>query len=278
MLVILTAGAAHATTWYVNPDGSGDATTIQMGIDAALDGDVVLVAPGTYSGAGNVNLILSGKDITVTAENGAAQTVIDCAHSARGFFIWNSSSTVEGFTIRNGSAVTGGAVYSENGSPTVRYCVFSGNSATSAGGALYLKQGTPEFYNNTFDGCGAPSGGTAWFQGPSTFPQFYQNIVCNSSAGGAFGVGGSPVAFVACNNVYGNAGGNFLMAGDNGHNFSSDPLFCGIPGSGNFFLQQISPCSANFSPCGSAVGACGVQCQVTATEPVTWGRVKSMYR
>jgi len=26
------------------------------------------------------------------------------------------------------------------------------------------------------------------------------------------------------------------------------------------------------------VGALGPQCQVTATEPITWGKVKSMYR
>jgi hypothetical protein len=30
--------------------------------------------------------------------------------------------------------------------------------------------------------------------------------------------------------------------------------------------------------CLATVGALGPQCQVTATEPVTWGKVKSMYR
>jgi predicted outer membrane repeat protein len=277
MIVILFAGPAHATTWHVVPGGGGDATTLQTGIDLAQPGDEVLVAPGTYTGAGNVNLIFSGKDITVTTEAGAQQTVIDCENASRAFIFYNDASTVEGFTIRNGNAILGGAVYCESASPTVRYCVFVGNSATSQGGALYLKQGAPVFYNNTFHGCSATSGATVWFEGPG-FPQFYQNIVCESAGGGAFGCAGSPYAFMACNDLYGNSGSTLLCAGNNGNNFSMDPLFCGIPGSGNFYLQQTSPCSAHFSPCGASIGAFGTLCEVTATESITWGKVKSMYR
>jgi predicted outer membrane repeat protein len=277
VLVIVSAAVAHATTWYVTPGGGGDATTIQAGIDAALPGDVVMVAPGTYTGVGNVNLIFSGKDITVTTAAGAHQTIIDCENSSRAFIFVSDASTVEGFTVRNGNAIMGGAVYCDGASPTVRYCVFSGNTATTSGGALYLKQGAPVFYNNTFDSCNAPAGGTVWFQGPAT-PSFYQNIVCNTVAGGAFGCGGSPYAFVACNDLWANWGGEFLCAGNNGANFSADPLFCGIQGSGNMYLQQTSPCSVAFSPCGASVGAFGVLCEVTATDAVTWGKVKSMYR
>ena len=82
-------------------------------------GDVVVVAPGTYSGAGNVSLIFSGKDITVTTEAGAQQTIIDCGNSSRAFVFANGdASTVEGFTIRNGNAIMGGALYSDCASPT----------------------------------------------------------------------------------------------------------------------------------------------------------------
>ena len=42
-----------------------DAATIQAGIDMALDGDVVEVMDGTWTGAGNRNLDFGGKMITV---------------------------------------------------------------------------------------------------------------------------------------------------------------------------------------------------------------------
>jgi hypothetical protein len=82
---------------------------------------------------------------------------------------------------------------------------------------------------------------------------------------------------LSCNDVYGNGGGDAVCFGT-ATNFSADPLYCGIPGSGNFFLQQTSPCTASYSPCAAGVGVFGAQCQVTAVEPTSWGSVKAMYR
>src|SRR5215831_21221051 len=50
-----------------------DQPTIQAGINAAANGDTVLVSPGTYKE--NVNF--SGKAITVQSASGAAVTLID---------------------------------------------------------------------------------------------------------------------------------------------------------------------------------------------------------
>lgn len=64
-------------------------------------------------------------------------------------------------------------------------------------------------------------------------------------------------------------------------NFSLDPLFCGIPGSGNYFLQSTSPClGANnpFGPVPFDIGPLGAGCGTVRLEERTWGGVKALYR
>jgi hypothetical protein len=281
-LILSTATIANAATWHVMPGGGGDAITIQAGINLASNGDVVLVAPGTYTGAGNFNINFNGKNITVTSELGAQVTIIDCQGAGGGFTLANnetSSAIVDGFTIKNGLATKGGGILIDTSSPTIRYCVIQNCYANATGGGISVKKGDPQIYNNTLDGNGAALTGGGILLGALSHAHVWQNIICHSTAGAAITCAGAMAGTtMACNDVYGNTGGDAICIGDAGNNISSDPLFCGIPGTGNFTLQQTSPCSASYSPCLAAVGALGVQCQVTATQPVTWGRVKSMYR
>jgi hypothetical protein len=62
----------------VRSDGSGLYDTIQSAIDAAQDGDIVIVGEGVYLGEGNRNLNFYGKSITVRSEE---PDLIECVRS-----------------------------------------------------------------------------------------------------------------------------------------------------------------------------------------------------
>ena len=105
--------------------------TIQSGIDAAVGGDTVLVADGTYSGNGNKNLDFKGKAITVISENGPYATIIDCEGEGHGFNFHSGEgqgSVVSGFTLINARDIYKRAgIYIYNASPVIRNNVIRNN-------------------------------------------------------------------------------------------------------------------------------------------------------
>jgi parallel beta-helix repeat protein/predicted outer membrane repeat protein len=140
--------------------------TIQKGIDLATSGWTVLVANGTYTGTGNKNLDFNGKAIHLNSVGGAGNCFIDCENSGRGFYFGSGedvSSVVEGFTMSNGVADSGGAVDCENGSsPTIANCTFSKNSATHGGGVYCESDSNPTILDCTFSKNSATYGGTVY--------------------------------------------------------------------------------------------------------------------
>jgi len=129
--------------WYVDDDctypGSGTLEdpfcTIQAGIDIALDGDTVLVMPGTYI----ENIDLLEKSITlrsdtdgdpITEDGSPETTIID--GDAAGYVVtleaqWGDDveGTLDGFTIRNGS---GSGIYCNEYAMIIRNCRITGNA------------------------------------------------------------------------------------------------------------------------------------------------------
>ncbi len=138
---ILASGSFVKANVIDVPD---DYPTIQEGVDAAQLGDIVLVAPDTYTGPLNRDIDFGGKGITLVSSGGRDVTIIDCELLGRGFSFHSGEDTtaiVDGFTIRNatppsGGISLGGGVRCSNASPIIRNCVFADCVANDEGGAI----------------------------------------------------------------------------------------------------------------------------------------------
>ena len=119
-LVAGTAGAAI----IVDCNGGGDYVTIQEGVDAAANGDTVIVWPCVYTDVHAVpeygdclmNVYFE-KNITLMSSDGPEVTIIDGEGAAR-YCVrahWadcgNPPPVVEGFTVRNGSSADAIGIY-----------------------------------------------------------------------------------------------------------------------------------------------------------------------
>ena len=146
-------------------------STIQEAIDAATPGDVIIVADGEYRGEGNRNLDFGGKAITVRSENGPLACVIDCDWRGRAFYFHSgegANAIVDGFTITRGYVhgdspgwSWGGGICCSDSEPTIRDCVFDGNSARN-GGAVFNHCCSPSLTSCVFDSNDAMYGGAVF--------------------------------------------------------------------------------------------------------------------
>lgn len=131
-----------------------DVPSIQGGIDAALEGDTVLVDTGRY--VENVDFmgknVVLGSLFLVTGDTSyISQTVIDGNHGGSVVAFGNeenSKAVLCGFTITNGYASHGGGIYCHNSRPTLRDLKVIGNTA-SFGGGIYCIDDSPTILNVT---------------------------------------------------------------------------------------------------------------------------------
>ncbi len=176
----------------------GDFRCIQEAIDAAVNGDEVVVADGTYTGACNKNLDFQDKAITLRSESGNRDAcIIDCENVGRfASFGAGDTAVVQSITVMRGSAGggSGGAVFLFGGSPSFTDCVFEDCDAGTHGGALYVLNGTA-----TIEGC-------------------LFDVNTAGSRGGAIYASGSSVALVDTeldgNHAEGNGGGMHILRGE----------------------------------------------------------------
>ena len=205
-----------------------EVATIQGAIDAAVNGDRVLVAPGTYLESIDFN----GKAITVASEKGAEVTIID-AGGQRSVALFHSGETrrsvLRGFTLRNGNAadfpLTGGGVAIYQASPTIENNVVTDSSACSGNGiAVYFSSAlvrNNHVHNNRQRGCGGGTVGGGILVSGADGAEISDNLIENNQtdlAGGGIGMNGAGTALIARNvirnNVAGNLGGGLSAYND----------------------------------------------------------------
>ena len=163
-LCLLLAATVGATTYDVRQDGTGNFTAIQGGIDATIDGDMIIVHPGTYY----ENIEFKGKNIILRStdawdRDAVEATVIDGSDNGwvvtfdgtegqtcvlSGFTITNgrggissgspdghqrSLATIANCTITENEGYPGAVVYCEG---LIQNCIISNNYGYAAGGLM----------------------------------------------------------------------------------------------------------------------------------------------
>jgi len=133
ILLALTAGAESPVANTIQVPA--DFPTIQLAINAAVAGDTILVAPGTYA----ETLLIDNLSLTIRSSGGANVTTIDASGlgvTAVRFLDGptNPSGSFRGFTVSGGAGVDGGGLFSDI-DLALRDCIFHDNQADTGGGA-----------------------------------------------------------------------------------------------------------------------------------------------
>ena len=129
-LTLVSSGIALATVITV----PGDQPTIQQGLNAAQEGDTVLVAPGTYY---EVVFWPATNGIKLLSEAGAESSTIDGSNLSSVIYFpglggIDTTTVLRGFRITNGGNVSyGGGIYMTQSSPIIEECLVNSNNAGS---------------------------------------------------------------------------------------------------------------------------------------------------
>jgi hypothetical protein len=216
--IVLFPLSLWADTLHVPADYS----TIQRAIDAAVNNDEIVVAPGHY----NETINLRGKAVTLRSTDpsddatvratvldgtGLDSSVIACI-AGEGL-----DTLIDGLTITNGVGRSlggddfgGGGMRIRDAHPTLRRCVFASNGhatppvlGTVKGGAILIERGSPEItschfeYNVVRDGRYTHGGAVYLAGGNPVFQDcaFLHNSADRGSRGGAVYVASGTAMF-----------------------------------------------------------------------------------
>jgi len=127
-------------------------STLSEAIAAAIDGDAIQLEPGSYSGTGFVDLVVSGKGVSITGLGGADNTVLDFAEGTPGSYGLSyldiddvADMKIKGIRFTNsGVSMVGGIRVDGDTRFDIDSCEFIGLRALN-GGALHVTGSMPSF-------------------------------------------------------------------------------------------------------------------------------------
>ncbi|MDP6601502.1 MAG: hypothetical protein QGH76_04320 [Phycisphaerales bacterium] len=155
--VLAASAAAQAETWHV----PGDCPSIQAAIDAASNGDEVVVELGRW----REQIDFLGKAILVRSTHGAEETVIDGGQFRGSVVTFRNGESrdteLRGFTVKGGRADLGGGIRIMQASPTIRLCLIEFNTA-GKGGGIFVDRGEPSIESCVFSFNIADDGDGVW--------------------------------------------------------------------------------------------------------------------
>ncbi len=226
MITVLVANAQISpganNTVYVTPTGGGNGSTwanatsdLQGAIDASGGSGTrkVFVAIGNYNipapvvmknnteiyggfdpGGGITELsharILpnkTGGDGSVLNGGGVRRLVFNGSNGL------NNSAVLDGFTLTNGNANQGGAIFNVSSSPTFNNLVIRNNAALEAGGAFYSQESSMKLSNAVVRHNSAPYGGAFYNNNNSNAVITNVSIYDNAATLGTAGAGGGAI-------------------------------------------------------------------------------------
>jgi hypothetical protein len=138
--LVLAVAGARAETRYVNVNSANPvapfltwesaATSIQDAVDAANDGDEVVVTNGVYQTGGRTDgsFVSVTKPLTLRSVNGPETTVINGSYLMRCVYLANGA-TLRGFTILNGYDGIGAGILCQSRNVFIFECVLAENYA-----------------------------------------------------------------------------------------------------------------------------------------------------